>query len=112
MQRGPDVNIANGAALSDPVDLRGKSLIGIIIPAAWTAANITIQAAPLDSMTKKNVHKSDGTEYTIVTGGQDRIILFNLNEVLAGLNYVIFRSGTSGAPVNQAAARVLIPLFG
>lgn len=35
-----DVVIANGASSSEPFSLQGKVLMGIVMPAAWTAASL------------------------------------------------------------------------
>lgn len=103
--------IANGASLSDAVQLDGSALVGIVMPATWTAANLTIQASHNDS-TYNNVYDELGTEKTIVAAAS-RYISLNPAD-FAGSDSIKVRSGTAGTPVNQAAARsvilVLLPL--
>src|SRR5262245_61135060 len=41
-----DVTIPNGQSLSPAIDLARLTLVGILMPAAWTAAAITFQASP------------------------------------------------------------------
>ena len=99
--------IANGAALSGIVDLRSLKLHGIQMPAAWTAAGITFQASS-DGVTFGDVRDDAGAEVT-VTAAASSFIVFrqDLGEELNGVAYLKVRSGTTGAPVNQGAARTL-----
>lgn len=97
--------IANGASLSDAIQTDGSTLVGIIMPAAWTAANLTLQMSHDDS-TYNNVYDETGTEKTIVASAS-RYILLNPADFL-GANSLKVRSGTSGTPVNQGADRSLI----
>ncbi len=103
------VTIANGTALSAEVDLGGAVLVGIQMPAAWTAANLTFQAAEKAGGTFNNVYNDAGTELT-VTAAAARHILLASPYALAGMRYLKVRSGTSGVPVNQAADRAMFLL--
>lgn len=96
--------IAAGASLSGAVDLDGCHPVGLVMPAAWTAASITFQVS-LDGVTYNNLYDSSGSEYTITTAASRRIILPPSD--FAGVNYLKLRSGTSGAPVNQVAQAVI-----
>lgn len=98
------VTIANGASLSGAVDLGSTRLIGIVMPAAWTAANLTFQAA-VDGVTYSNLYDDLGNEYT-VTASTSRHILIAPDDYI-GIQFLKVRSGTSGAAVVQAAARVI-----
>jgi hypothetical protein len=97
--------IANGASLSDAVQVDGAALVGIIMPAAWTAANLTLQASHDDS-TFNNVYDELGTEKTIVSS-TSRYISLNPADYL-GANSLKVRSGTAGTPVNQGGARSIV----
>lgn len=99
------VRIASGTALSDSIDLGNGSLIGIIIPNVWTAANLTFEAYKADSTTLVNCYTSDGTELTY-TAAASRWIIAKPTD-FAGIQKFKIRSGTSGTPVNQAADRLL-----
>ncbi|MBI5942873.1 MAG: hypothetical protein HY864_00775 [Chloroflexi bacterium] len=100
------VTIANGASLSaELLDIDGASIVGLIMPAAWTAANLTLQMSHDDS-TYNNVYDEMGTEKTIVASAS-RYILLNPADFL-GANSLKLRSGTSGTPVNQGADRSII----
>ena len=110
-----EVTIANGASLSAEVDLRHHSLVAIQMPADWTAADLTFQGRPgADDTTPRinetlqNVYDDAGNEVT-VQADADRYIALTaaVLDALTGLGRVKVRSGTSGTPVNQGAARVL-----
>ena len=99
------VTIANGASLSSALtDVDGASLVGIVMPAAWTTANLTLQFSH-DDTAYNNVYADDGVEVTIIAGASQYIRL-NPADFL-GANAVKVRSGTSGTPVNQGGDRVI-----
>lgn len=99
------VAIANGTALSDIVDLKGYSLVGIQMPAAWTAADLTFQASA-DGTTFENLHvDTSDTEYT-VQAAASRYIAIPLATTIS-VRFLKVRSGTPAVPVNQGADRVL-----
>jgi hypothetical protein len=98
------VTIANGASLATAVDLGGATVVGIVMPAAWTTAVVTLSAS-VDGTTYNDVTDSAGTEVSIAAAAS-RYIPIN-PATLPGLQYVKVRSGTSGAAVNQGAARTL-----
>lgn len=94
--------IANGESLSAAVDLGGWRVAGIVMPASWTAANLTLQTSP-DGETYNNRYDRSGTEYTI-TAAASRSIQIPLDDLLS-VRFIKVRSGTSGSPVNQGAER-------
>ncbi len=108
LRRAP-ATIANGASLSDTVKLMSESILAIEMPAAWTAANLTFQAASdsddATAATFNNVYDEAGVEYT-VTAAASRYIMLDPSYFL-GAKWVKVRSGTSGAAVNQGAQRVI-----
>ncbi len=100
--------IANGASLSDEVDLAGESAQALVMPAAWTAANLTFVASDVSGGTFVPVHDDAGVEVS-VTAAASRCIGFDaVARELDGLRFVKVRSGTTGVPVNQGAARALV----
>jgi len=90
--------------LSGAVNLSGWTLIGIDMPASWTAANLTLQAS-VDNSTWDDVFDFLGTEVTI-TAAASRFILLNPADFVS-VRYLKVRSGTSGTPVNQGGARTI-----
>lgn len=96
--------IAISASLSGAVYLGSGTLSKIIMPAAWTAANLTFQVSD-DNVTYSNLYDASGTEY-VVTAAASRAIIVPVSE-FQGFRYLKVRSGTAGVAVNQAAARTL-----
>lgn len=99
------VTIANGTSLSGEVNVNSKRIVGIIMPAAWTAANLSLQAA-ITGTTFGEVQDNGGTALAI-TAAAGVYIAIPDTVALRGLGRVKVRSGTSGTPVNQAAERTL-----
>lgn len=97
----PVAVIPNGTALSQAVYIGHGNLVGVQMPAAWTTANLTFQAS-LDGTTFQNLFDDGGTEYTITALVSQNI---TIRVPVQGALWVIVRSGTSGSPVNQGAAR-------
>lgn len=96
--------ISSGQSVSTTVFLGNGTLVGLIVPSSWTAANITIQAS-LNNTTFYDVHFDNGTEYQLSAAASRWITM--LPHEVSGILYLRLRSGTSGAPVNQAADRTI-----
>lgn len=104
--------IANGESLSSAVDLDNGKFVGIIMPAAWTAAAITLAVSD-DGVTYYPLFDDGGNEVTITVAAGEAISSTTSGLLhLAYWNFVKFRSGTSGTPVNQGAARTIKIVFG
>jgi hypothetical protein len=100
-----DVTIASGASLSGAARLpNGHCLVGIVMPAAWTAANLTFQASE-DGAAYANLYDKNGTEIT-VTAAASRYIELSPSDWCA-VPFLKVRSGTAASAVNQAAARTI-----
>jgi len=98
------VTILSGASLSGVAGLgRGVSLVGIVMPAAWTAAGLTFQASA-DSVAFADLFDA-ATEYTFATGASryHQIDPAKTDSIQA----IKVRSGTTGVPVNQGADRII-----
>jgi len=102
------VVIALGASLSGAATMEGRALAGIVMPAAWNAADLTFQASH-DGTTYNNLYDAAGTEVT-VTASTSRFIQI-ATERYAGPLFLKVRSGTAGAAVVQTAARNVILIF-
>lgn len=92
--------------------MNGQLLSGIVMPAAWTAANITFQATyDIDAATPvwNDLYDESGNEVTVVAAAA-RFIRLNPTD-FAGISGLKVRSGTTGTPVNQAAARDVFLVF-
>ena len=95
-------SIGNGASLSDAVRLSGSALTEIVMPAAWTPAGITFQTSH-DGVTYQDMWRS-GEVAVVVAAAQN--VRLDPGDFI-GINYIKLRSGTSGTPVNQGAARTI-----
>lgn len=96
-----DAAIAGGVSLSPEVPLGAKTLVGVAMPAAWTAASITFQVSPDGGTTWLDLVDSSGSEVAI-TASANQFVQID-PAVWRGINMVKVRSGTSSAPVNQGA---------
>ena len=103
-----NVTISNGASVSAAVALTGVALLGLLMPASWTAAALTIEVSPDAGTTWYGlVYDSEGNQCNVVaspTAGSAYAVS------LAGmLPYMTirFRSGTPATPVNQGADRAI-----
>jgi hypothetical protein len=100
--------IAAGASLSGPCALGALTLVGISMPAAWTAAPLTFQVSPDGGVTWQELYDGAGNEVTVqAAAGQFIVPLADPSYVWRGVNMVQVRSGTLGAPVVQVAGAVI-----
>jgi hypothetical protein len=97
------VTIANGQSLSDAAHIGAGTLVGIQLP-AFTSAALSFQGS-FDGTTYAEVMdaSAQAVGYTASTGA----IYIKAPADLAGVPYLKVRSGTSGSPVNQGAARTI-----
>lgn len=100
-----ELTIANGASLSEEISTGDLLVCGIVMPSAWTAASITLQAARVKGGTLNDVYDKNGTEVAITTAAGRHVVLDPT--LLAGCQFLKLRSGTAATPVNQGAARTL-----
>jgi len=98
------VTIPSGQSLSGAVDLGGRTLGAIQMPAAWDAASMTFEAS-LDGVTYFNLLDDTASEVTLTVAAND-LLRLTLSDWQA-FRWLKFRSGTSGSPVNQSADRVI-----
>ncbi len=102
--------IANGQSLSNTAQpqsapyasLGDMALYGIIMPSSWTAANLTLQLSS-DGTNFSNVYDSGGSEFIIYADASRHILIPPAAFICS--RGIKVRSGTSGTPVNQGAAR-------
>lgn len=94
------LDIAAGQSISASTDLKGLSVLRLIIGAAWTAADITVQMSP-DGVAWNDMYDEYGSPYTIKAAASRTI--FVAPGPLLAVNFIRLRSGTPAAPVAQAA---------
>ncbi len=98
-----NVPIPSGTALGASFIGDGK-LVAIQMPAAWDAAVLTFQGS-MDGVTYANMYDSLGNEVNIPAAASEYIRIADMKAL-----WIKVRSGTSGAPVNQSADRLLLLL--
>jgi len=99
----PTATIANGASLSDSVEVGQGAVVGFLLPTI-TAAVLTFQGSD-DGVTFKDLRDAAAAEIQIASNAGDIFVT-----PPAGLNGPAFlkvRSGTSAAPVAQGAQRLI-----
>lgn len=116
--RTQQVTIANGGSLSGAATGATRvgggatgiyeTLVGIIMPASWSAASLTFQASN-DNSTFTNLYNAAGTEVTATVSAARWVAIDPAD--FAGVAYLKVRSGTSGTPVNQGADRTITLVF-
>lgn len=113
LKRLPITITAAADGLSNEVDISHFRVVGLHMPADWTAATITVKARPSASSDHDdvayNVYDSDGNELTL-SAAEDRMIVPTPAEAeaLNACAHITLRSGTSATPVQQAAARTVL----
>jgi len=104
------VIIAKGESESTVILKSGYKNMLIIMPAAWTAADITflVSNKPTTGFVKL-VKASDESEITSNASASEAVNMDGtIKEALGACAYVKIRSGTSVTPVNQIGPRTLI----
>jgi len=94
--------IATSASLSSGAQVNGIDVVGLLMPAGWDAAVITLQHSP-DGSAWVNIYDQNGAELTLQAAASRYIIL--PPSLLPGVGWLRIRSGTSGTPVTQTATR-------
>lgn len=95
---------ANGQSTSS-VDLQGKTLIGVVFPGTWTAANLTFLGS-VDGGTFNSLYDA-GAEINVTSAAASRYVVLSPS-TFVGLKLLKLRSGTSATPVQQGADRAML----
>jgi hypothetical protein len=99
--------IASGQSLSGPVSLGALTLVGISMPASWSAAGLTFQVSP-DGVNWQELYDGAGNEITLTAAASQFIIPLAIPSYFwRGINMVQVRSGTAGDPVVQSGGAVI-----
>lgn len=92
-------------ALSGVLQINDLTPTAIVMPAAWDAANITIQTSQ-DGTNFNNLYDTTA-EVALTSAAASRTLTLDGTKLRRGHRYLKIRSGTSATPVNQTAARTL-----
>lgn len=83
----------------DSIDLTNRKIVGIYMPAAWTAADITFVGATTSTGTFQAVVDSDGTTVTVSAAASKFVVLTQAErDVLAAVPFlkIATSSGQAG----------------
>ncbi len=99
------------AGMSEAVAVQGKALVGLIMPAAWTAASIQFYAS-IDGSAFQVVKDTTTASFMQTIPAADDWIVFPLADALFA-SYIKLASVTAGGvtPVVQGAAREIKLIF-
>lgn len=97
-------SITSGQSLSASIEVNGEHVIGVIVPAAWTAAGLSFQGS-FDGTNFFELYDMTGVAITIPVVASSYTVI--QPTAMHGVNFVKVRSGTSGSPVTQASTMVL-----
>lgn len=102
------IDISESTSLSVAIDLQGLVLIGVVMPAAWDAGNITFQGCLTEDGTYLDIEDEDGTELGWTGAAASKLLLATPTQpMIGGFPWLIVRSGVSVTPVVQTADREL-----
>lgn len=101
------VFIRAGQSLSEDISLGSRRLFALLLPEAWTAADLTFQST-INGVDWFDVFDEYGDERVIVCAAS-RMITVDPGPWLA-LSMLRLRSGTSETPVSQSADREIFVL--
>jgi hypothetical protein len=95
--------IAASGSLSAAVAIGADTLVGIQMPAVWTAAGLTFQVSPDGGATWCELYDDAGNEVTVITPPAGAFIAFvtHPSNAWRGINMLKVRSGTAAVPVVQ-----------
>lgn len=110
--------IANGASVSDAVDIERAQSMALWFPAGWTTASVTLQFAQVETPQAADWHDFyDLSGEVVLPAGASRVVVFTGGLLLPGITRVPqtnsaiakmrIRSGTAASPVNQGAERFI-----
>jgi len=111
------LTIPDGATgLSGVVSPNNRQLVGLVPPAAWTAATLEFQWSP-DGTTFYNVSDKAGAAIALtdanVQASLGEAIMFDavLRDIFRDIRHLKLRSGTAASPVDQNADRAFTLIF-
>lgn len=114
MELSKTATIKSGNSQSNVIDLENYQAVGLLLPAAWTTANITVLVSntynPSDNTDTtgfQSLTDDAGAEFTITAAAAKAIGIRRTTSPLLPFRYMVLRSGTNGTPVNQGADRAI-----
>jgi hypothetical protein len=102
------VTIAAGASLSGGALLGDDVLVGIKMPAAWTAASLSFRISYDAGASWNDLYDDSGSEVVLSPATPTGKYLGITPDPFGGITLIAVRSGTTGTPVNQTVAAPLV----
>lgn len=102
--RSVTATITSGQSLSASAEVNGEHVIGIIVPASWTAAGLSFQGS-FDGTNFFELYDMSGVALSVPVVVSSYTVI--QPTAMHGVNFVKVRSGTSGSPVTQSSTMVL-----
>lgn len=100
--------ILNGASVSDVIDLKSYSVVGVIMPSAWTTAAVTIEVSHNNGEFVGLVYDDLGAQVnTVASPTVSSAYTLSLTGMVP-YRFVKVRSGTTASPVNQGGNRDVV----
>ncbi len=100
------ITIAAGTSQSDPFDVEGYVMFGLLMPTGWTAAKVSFLVATSTGTTFLPVYDDTGLEVRVtVTPNRAIAVVGAAADALTPWSIMKLRSGTATAAVNQATGR-------
>jgi hypothetical protein len=101
------VTIANGAALSDAIDVRDFVYFIVHMPSAWTAASLGFQVATSPGATYAPLYDDDGNLVQIDSPAATKA--YSAPAALGGAHFLkLWSQNGTATNTNQAAERSLV----
>ncbi len=94
------VRIPGGESLSDPFSIRNSKVVGIMVPACWTAAGMQFQAGSEKFVTKP-LYDQKGQPVSAVPAADSFLSMTDTPFALSSAVSVRIRSGSHSVPVPQ-----------
>ncbi|MCU7521669.1 MAG: hypothetical protein HF312_15740 [Ignavibacteria bacterium] len=101
------VNFAQGASVSDIVDIKGYTLVGVVLPATLAGDACKIRRSSDGATAGISVQDSYGAEQSILLNGAAAYRAVPDVVVLTGVNYVQLYTTSAGAAQIQATAQTV-----
>lgn len=107
MKESKTVTIANGESVSSTIDTLRSTVIGLIFPAAWTTAALTIEVSADNATWIGLAYDNAGYQCNcIASPAVSSAYSISLDGMLP-YRYIRLRSGTTATPVNQGGDRAI-----
>jgi hypothetical protein len=100
------VTIGAGASLSGSIAMGADTLVGLVMPSAWTAAGLSFQVSADGGTTWVELCDTTGTLIALSAAASHFVQVAASN--WRGINMIKVRSGTAAAPVNQTLAATIV----